>query len=479
MRRLLNCLFLLFTSGFLFGQDKWSLEECVAYAISNNISVKQADIQSRLSALQVKLSEAGKYPNLGLSASAGYNLGRSVNPATNAFENREIFFSQYQLQSSVTLFNWFSQRYAIEASHLDKKAADASIDKAKNDIALNVAVGYLQALLANEQAEIAKVQIQQTVAQLENIRKQVKAGALPELNASELEAQLARDSSTYISAKATYQQNVILLKALLNLDMVTPFEIETPDVKSIPVESLAALQPELVYNEALKNLPLQRVNQFRYQAAQKNIQAAKASMYPTISAFANIGTRTSSLFPDQQNITASPTGKFDTLGFVETSPGVLLPAVRPSFDVNIPNTPYFRQLFEVNLSQAIGLSLSVPIFNNRQLRTNWERAKLNAESIKLQADQDNRTLQQDIYSAHNDAVNAMQRYKAAVKAVEAAEKAFNFSQRRFEVGLLQSIQLITNQNNLYRSRLDALSAQYEYVFRMKLLEFYKGQGLKL
>jgi outer membrane protein len=145
----------------------------------------------------------------------------------------------------------------------------------------------------------------------------------------------------------------------------------------------------------------------------------------------------------------------------------------------MPNANYTRQLFNIFPSQAIGLNLSVPIFNNRQLRTNWERSKLNAESLKLQADQDNLTLQQDIYRAYNDAVNALQRYRAAQKAVEAAEKTFSFAQKRFGVGLLQTIELLTNQNNLFRSRLDAITAQYEYVFRMKLLEFYKGQGLKL
>jgi outer membrane protein len=145
----------------------------------------------------------------------------------------------------------------------------------------------------------------------------------------------------------------------------------------------------------------------------------------------------------------------------------------------VPNISYGKQLFDVNLSQAIGLNLSIPIFNNRQLRTNWERAKLNAENIRLQRDQDNLNLQSDIYTAYTNAVNAQQRYFAAMKGVEVSERAYDFSQKRYAVGLLQTIELITNQNNVFRARLDALAAQYEYVFRMKLLEFYKGKGLKL
>jgi outer membrane protein len=480
MKRPFLGLFILFTTSFsLLAQDKWDLQRCVIYAMQNNISVKQADVQARITALQVKLNEAGRYPNAGFSTSGGYNFGRSINPATNSFQNNSIFFTNFQLQSNVNLFNWFSQRYAIEASRLDTKAAAAATDKARNDIALNVAVAYLQALLANEQVETSSIQIQQTRSQLENIRKQVAAGVLPELNAVELEAQLARDSAAYIGTGATYQQNLIQLKALLNLDMAVPFEIEKPDVTSIPVESLADLQPAYVYQQALKNLPQQRVNEFRYQAALKNIQVTRALMFPTLSAFANIGSRYSSLFPNQENIVVTPTGKVDTLGFVEISPGVTRYALRPSFQTTAKNTPFTRQLFNVNLSQAVGLNLSIPIFSNRQLRTNWDRARLNAESIKLQSDGDNLTLQQDIYTAYTNAINAQQQYFAAQKGIVAAERAFEFSQKRYGAGLLQTIELITNQNNLYRSRLDALSAQYEFVFRMKLLEFYKGQGMKL
>ncbi|HEU4473053.1 MAG TPA: TolC family protein, partial [Flavisolibacter sp.] len=372
--------------------------------------------------------------------------------------------------------NWFSQKHTIAASKLDRQAADAGTEKARNDVALNVAVGYLQALLAYEQTEISAVQIKQTQSQLDNIRRQVKAGAIPELNAIEMEAQLARDSAAYIGTVATYQQNLILLKALLNLDMATPFDIAKPDVSAIPVESLAELQPALVYQEALRNLPQQRVNQFRYQAALVNIKAARASMFPTLQAFANIGSNYSSLF---YNSVVSPSGKNDTLGFVEVAPGDIRYAVRPGFQVSNRNISLGRQWFDINLSQAIGLNLSIPIFSNRQLRTAWDRAKLNAETIRLQLDQDNLTLQQDIYTAYTNALNAQQRYLASQKATEASERAYSFSQRRYDVGLLQTIELITNQNNLYRARLDAVSARYEYVFRMKLLEFYKGNGLKL
>lgn len=471
----------LFITSFTKAQDNWSLEKCVAYAIANNISVKQADIQARITALTVKLNQAGQFPDLAFNSSAGYNFGRSINPVTNQFEDDKVFFNNYQLQSNVTLFNWFSQKHAIAASKLDKQAADAAIDKVRNDIALNVAVAYLQTLLAFEQISISEVQLKQTLSQLDLIGKRVKAGSLPELNLIEVEAQLARDSASLIGTQSTYQQNLIQLKALLSLDMAQPFDIEKPDVNSIPVESLASLQPAYVYSEALKNLPQQRVNQFRYEAAIKNIQSARASMYPTLSAFVAIGTTYSGAYPDRskpQIVNLPGYSKVSDL-LVETTPGVFDTVLTPNRIVSYPNANYAKQVFDINLGQRIGLNLSVPIFRNRQLRTNWDRAKLNADNIRLQLDQDNLNLQADIYNAYTNAVNAQQRYLASRKAVDASQRALEFSQKRYDAGLLTTFELITNQNNLFRARLDMTSAQYEYVFRMKLLEFYKGQGLKL
>jgi outer membrane protein len=464
----------------LNAQDKWDLQRCVYYAIENNISVKQADIQARISSLSVKLQQAGLYPNLNFSSSAGYNFGRSINPATNVFQNDQVLFNNYQLQSNVTLFNWFSQRYAVEASKLDKQAAEAAVDKARDDIALNVAVAYLQTLLANEQIEISNVQIQQTLSQLDLVQKRVNKGVLPELNLIEVQAQLARDSASFITSKSTYQQNLIQLKALLSLDMAASFDIETPDVSSIPVESLSNLQPAYVYQMALKNLPQQRANQLRYQAALKNIQVARSSMYPTLSAFAGVGSSYSPRYPDQSKTVVTQLPGFDTLNFVvESSPGVYRPVLSPNVKATVPFATFSKQVFDVTLGQRVGINLSVPIFNNRQLKTNWERSKLNAESIQLQTSQDNLNLQADIYNAFTNAVNAQQRYLAAQKAVDASQKALDFSQKRYDAGLLSVFELITNQNNLTRTKLDVVTAQFEYVFRMKLLEFYKGQGLKL
>jgi outer membrane protein len=456
-------------------QDKWDLKRSVEYALANNISVKQADVQSRFAELTLKQGQLSKYPTLSFNGNIAYSSGRNQDPTTFDLITTSYISNSLRLQSAVDLFNWFSLRNTIAGYSLDAEAARASVDKVKNDIALNVAVAYLQVLLAREQANVSLVQVQQTEAQLRNTIRLVEVGSLPELNRAELEAQLARDSSTLVTTQAAAIQSILQLKALLNVDAAAPFDVITPPVDQIPVESLAELQPDIVYALALKNLPQQRVNDFRIKAADKYVDAARGAMYPTFSAFISGGTN----FNDQalegdRNQPFSFNRKVGSVT-VNGAPYDVFDVVSGFYPKNIS---YFNQLNR-NFGQSIGLSLNVPIFNGGQLRTAYQRSKLTVENLQLTRDLDNQTLKQDIYTAYNDATAAIQKYNASRKSVETAEKAVNFANKRYEIGLLGTLDLITNQNNLFRARIDMLAAQYDYVFKLKLLEFYRGQGLKL
>ncbi|HUR11831.1 MAG TPA: TolC family protein [Flavitalea sp.] len=469
---LLGCMFLATVAS---AQEKWDLRRSVEYALQNNISVKQSDVQSRISELTLKQSRLSQFPTLNLGGNVGYSSGRNQDPTTFSLITTGYLSSGFSLQSGVDLFNWFSRRNTIAGNALETEAARAAVDKVKNDIALNVAVAYLQVLLAREQENVSLLQVRQTEAQLGNTRKLVRAGSLPELNAAELEAQLARDSSTLVTAQASAIQTILQLKALLNVDAAVPFDVITPPVDQIPVESLADLQPAYVYELALKNLPQQRVNDLRLKAAGKYVEAARGAMFPTFSAFASLGTNFNNQARDPNLSTLSPT--LDTIGKVTVN-GTPYDVVRNGFNFDMKNVPYFTQ-FNQNFRQSIGISVNVPIFNGGSLRTAYQRSKLTLENIGLTRDLDNQTLKQDIYRAYNDATAAIQKYNAGLKSVATAEKANEFASKRYNIGLLNSIDLITNQNNLFRARIDLLAAQYDYVFKLKLLEFYKGQGLKL
>ncbi|HEX7844434.1 MAG TPA: TolC family protein, partial [Chitinophagaceae bacterium] len=270
-------------------------------------------------------------------------------------------------------------------------------NKLKNDIALNVAAAYLQVLLAKEQARIAEVQVTQTINQLETTRKRVDAGALPELNAAELEAQLARDSSGLITAETTAQQFLLQMKALLNLDAATPFDIVVPPVENIPVEPLAELQPDAVYAKAMTNLPQQKVNSLRIQSAMKSVSAAKGRMYPTISAFGSLSTNAvhfKRAMYDQVLVGYENSG-----ARVNAGGGVFYPVEIPEFTDGTNLVGYFKpdnigRQFSNNFGQSVGIGISVPIFNGRSARSAWDRSKLNLQSLELQKEQSEMQLKQ-------------------------------------------------------------------------------------
>jgi outer membrane protein len=455
-------------------QEKWNLLKCVQYAYEHNISVKQADLQTRFSDVTYKQSKSSQYPSLNFQNSTGYRFGRSENPATGVLEDNNFLSSSFSLQSGVTLFNWFSKRNTIESNRLSSEADKALVEKAKDDVGLTVAVAYLQILLAKEQANLVRVQIGTTTEQLTNTRKRVDAGTLPELNAAELEAQLSRDSSDLITAEATVQQNILQMKALLNLDAGAAFDIESPSVDKVPVESLADLQPEAVYALALKNLPQNKVIDLRLMSAKKNVDVAKGLMYPSITAFGGIGTS----YVNVKRPVLGPGPDKATSAYVTVGPtayNVFAPTVIQTGEKVNP----FGDQINTNLGQNIGIGLSVPIFNGNFARANWERTKLQVRQWELTKELDNQTLKQNIYRAYNDATSSMQKYNADKKSVQTSGKSYEYAQKRYDLNLLSTFDLINSQNNYLRAQIQALYSQYDYVFKMKLLEYFKGQGIKL
>jgi outer membrane protein len=476
MKKPVSCLCALFLCLSLCAQEKWDLRRVVDYALANNISVKQEDIRARLSQLTWEQSKLSQYPNINFNSNLGLNTGRSIDRTTNQFTTETIFYNTFGLQTSADVFNFFSKKNAIAANKFAALAAQASVDKLKDDIALTVAGTYLNILLTNQQVEIARVQMQQTKNQLENTRKLVNAGAVPEMNAAQLEAQLAQDSSNLVSIKSTNIQAFYTLKALLALDAATPFDVVTPPVEMIPIEPLADLQPENVYRLALVNLPRQRVTDLNRKSAEKNVAAAKGQLYPSLGASGALQSNYSNSKNRVDFLTPTINGYYP-IGIVKGSNDTVL-APKVQQNLRYFSNPYTTQLKD-NLSKGLGLNISVPIFNGGSARANVERAKLNLRSVVLAQQLDTLTLKQDIYQAYTSAITALEKFNAATKVVETSEKAFGFATKRYNAGLLSTLEYLTTQSNLFSARLSRSLAQVDYVFKMKVLEFYKGQGLKL
>lgn len=455
--------------------EKWSLVKCVEYALQNNISVKQADLQTRFAALDLQQSKWAQYPFANFSGNLGYSAGRNQDPTNFSLITTGYVFSNYSLQTGVDLFNWFTKKNTVAVNDINMQATEAGVEKAKDDVALNVAVGYLQILLANEQANLARIQVQQTRSQLESTLKQVEAGNLPELNAANLESVLATDSSNLISAETSVHQLTLQLKALLNLDAAASFEIETPPVDMIPVESLADLQPDAVYQLAVINRPQQKVDELNLKAALKNVQVAKGSMYPTFSLFGSLG----AAYNNKSQKLISTTKVNPPIGLVNVNGTNYTVFPTQPYDQPVYGKfSYFDQLNQ-NFRQSVGISVSVPILNGGSLRAGLQRSKLNVRQVELQKELNSTTLKQDIYKAYYDATAALEKFNANKKTVESSQKAYDYATKRYEVGLLSSYDLVTTQTNLLQAKTNLLYSRYDYVFKIKLLEFYKGAGLKL
>ncbi|CAN5252116.1 TolC family protein [soil metagenome] len=472
LKRLLGVLLVTIPAS-LFAQEKWDLRRSVEYALQNNISVKQADIQARITALQLKQAKLNLWPTAVFTANAGEQFGRSISPTTNQFTTSQLFFNQYQLQGGAQIYNWGRLKHSEAAANFNTQAAFMDVERAKNDVALNVASYYLNVLSSKEQINIMQVQVDLTKAKLDVTQKKVDAGALPELNLAELQSQLATDSSNLITARTTFEQNTLFLKALLNIDMAAPFEVSTPPIESIPLEPIADLQPDAVYQLALNTQPQQKVNELYVKGAVETVKSYRALMYPSITGFYGLSTT----YNDQafgvigSSVINVPVGKVN-IGGVDYD--VISPITQNVFG----KTKYAKQISQ-NFSQNIGIALSIPIFNNGINRINYQRAKLdllNLQQTKAQIDQ---TLQSNIYNAYASAIAALEKFNASNVSVASAQKAYDFASKRYEVGLLSTIDLITNQNNLLSAKLQQLANQYDYVFKMKVLEFYKGQGIKL
>lgn len=472
---------LLLLSKSSAAQELWDLRRCVEYAWEHNISVKQSDIQARIAQLTLEQSKLGRYPNVSFTNSTGTNFGRAVDPTTNLFVSSTLLFQQYNFNVSALIYNFGNIKNQILANQSSAMAAKQDVETTKNDIGLTVATTYLQVLLAKEQARIARTTMDLTRARLIDTRKRVDAGSLPELNALELESQFARDSATYINAYTTAEQNLLNLKATLNLDAATAFDITVPPVEMIPVDNIADLLPDVVYQMALQSQPQVKANDYRMESLKYSLKSAKAALNPSINMFGGLGTNFAN--PSIRN-TFQPVGFANTGALVNVN-GINYPVQALDFDI-IRSKKSFSDMWtgwgnqlDQNFRQNIGIQLSIPIFNGGQARTNYKRLELNIKGAQLTRDQALVTLKNNIYQAYVTARNALERYNASKRTLEITEKTFVLAQKRYDAGLMSTIDYITNQNNLFRARIQKVADQYDYVFRMKVLEFYKGQGLKL
>lgn len=453
--------------------EPWNLQQCIEYALKNNIQIKQNLLNEELSKINLELSKAQVLPNISGNISNSYNNGRKVDPFTNQFVTGDWIQSQnFSLSASVTLFGGFQTLNSIKQSRYDLLAARQDVLKMQNDISLNIASAYLQILFARELLASAQSQLDITKQQVERTEKLVEVGNLPKGSLYDMSAQMAAEEVNVINAENNLQLSRLNLAQMLNLDTVAGFNILQPEI-SMPGEAVINATPEQVYESALKTQPEIKGAELKLLSAETGIAIARSGRYPRLSLSASYGTGFSGASKQLAGLPSFngffPSG--DITGSGDT-------VYSPAFDYNYETTPFNTQI-DNNLNRSVGLYLSVPIFSNRQIQGGINRAKIAHDNtnLTLQLQKDN--LRKVIQQAHNDAVASLKKFNASKKAAEAMGESFRYMQQRYEVGAVTTVEFNDAKNKLAKANSDMLQSKYDHVFKLKVLDFYMGKPITL
>lgn len=433
-------------SGFAQDDNKWSLDRCISYAIENNIQIKQSALQMQSSKLDKSQSLAQMFPNLNASTGFNTNFGRNIDPGTNQFVNEQVNSNNFRVGSNVTLFNGLRLLNTFKQSQLDLLAAEYNLQGLGNDISMSIATAFMQVMFSEELLFVAQEQVEVANEQLSRAQKLVDAGSLPEGALFDVEAQFSTNELQVINAENALSTAILSLKQMLNLPASEPFSIERPGM-DIPLEGLDTKTIGTIYDHALNNWPQIKSRETNLESARKSEQIAFATYTPTLSANASVSTFYSSSFQDLDLVT------------FERTP-----------------IPYGSQL-DRNLSESIGVSLSIPIFNGLSSRTSVKKAKLGRINAELQLQDQKNQLYSSVQQAYNDAQAAKRQFDASDKSVKATERAFEYAEQRYEVGMMNSLEFNTASNNLARSKSELLRSKFDYIFKMKVLDFYQGKPI--
>ena len=449
--------------------DKWTLQECIDYALEHNVSVQQNELQGQILENILAQSKYSRIPSLNGSGSHNYNLGRTIDPFSNSFINTSIQNNSFSLSSGVLLYGGSQVNNTIKQNQVAVNANDKNTEVIWNQIALSVSSTYLQIIQAEENLKVAQSQLEITEDQLNRTLKLLESGTINQSTALNLKAQLANDRVNVVNAQNAIQigYNTLLNTMLYPLDQ--PLEIRQIEVERLPgmpTETVAEL-----YDIALSNLPEIARAELNIEQSKYGEKIAKGSLQPSLRAFGNINTVYS-----QSGKNFEFTGfQLDTIGAVQNS---LEPVVTLNPTTEVSTKAFSDQLTD-NLGQQLGVSLSVPIFNGLSSRTAVENAKVNTQISELNLLNTKAQLRNDITTAYTNLKIAKSRYDAAASSLEAQRMNFDFSQKRFDAGMLNSTELLTAKNQWNQTQIQALNAKYEYVFRKLIIDFYKGEKLKL
>ncbi len=435
-------------------QKIWTLEDCILYAFENNITIKQQVLTTNYNENILNQSKISLAPNLNAGANQGWSWGRSLDETTYIYKNNQSMSGNVNVNSSVTLFNGLQQKNSIDQNKFNLLSSQKDLDKLKNDISLFLASGYLQILFNRELLQVAINQHDLTLQQVDRTSKLVNAGSLARGSLLEIKAQAATEELNVITAQNQLDISYLNLTQMLDLDSVGDFEIELPEFGDVAREPIL-ITVGSVYKDALNVLPQIEGAEYQLLSAYEGLSIAQGRRSPSLSLNAQWGTGYSDarlkLDPD--------------------NPGDLL-------NPNLIDMPLGEQI-NGNQNMRLFFGLNVPIFNRWMVNTEISNAKLGVLNSELSLESTKMDLYKNIQQAYADATAARKRYLATEEALASMEESFKYTEEKFTVGLVNTVDYNTEKTRLTTTQSDLLQTKYDYIFKMKVLDFYRGIPINL
>lgn len=448
MKFKLTALLLTLSLGILSAQQKkWTLEECVAYALENNLTVEQFELDLQNAMIDKSDATGNFLPNLNASAGVSNNVGFSIVPGSNAPTTESTFGANGGFSSNVTLFDGLRNIHTLNRAKLSAIASQYRLDDLKDDISLNVANSYLQVLSNKESLKVAKAQYAVTEQDLKRTKELVDSGVVPRGDLLEIEATAANQEQQVVNGESLVLISRISLAQLLQITDYENFDI-ADDSFDIPPSDILSNSAKEIFDKALGFRNDIKFSESNVEIAEKDLQIAKGAVYPTL------------------------TGGFGyNTGY--SNRNQLLDAN------NMPFRPGFVDQLWIFDGVSYTARLNIPIFNGFSTRNNIKRSKLNLERTRLQYEQDKLTLESNIQQAYVDVSTFLKAYEAAEKTLEARRLAYQYSKERFDVGLMNSFLFSQAQARVDNAEAEVIRTKYNYIFRLKILEFYFGIPINL
>ncbi len=444
MKKILILIFtcLLSSQGLIFSQQKvWSLEECIKYAIDHNITIKQQVIQTDVQKNSLDLAKFQLLPSLNGQASHSYSFGRALDQNTYQFFNQTLQSDYFYLGGNLPVFNGLQNYNDIQKNKYLVLASEQDLQNISDNIALNVALAYLQILLDKELVTANENQLNITLQQIEKTRKLVDAGSVAKGNLLQIQAQAAQEELSLITVKNNLETAILTLTQYLELTTPAGFEVAVPEINVDP-NSIVTGNIDDIYTIAEKNRPEIKSSQLRLTASEYSLKMSKGGRSPQLTLNYSLNSRYT---------------------YISGQPGL------QSFNNQLKN----------NKNSGVGLSLNIPILNGWQVNKNISNSKLNVETNKYNLEGTKKQLYKSIQQAYTDAVASLKKFNVSIKAIASTEESFRYTEQKFNVGMVTPVDYNAAKTQLLKAQSDMAQAKYEFIFKTKVLDFYKGLPLNL